>query len=378
MNQHGAKGRALAGQDAETILRAYFRGATMSTVRPTRQVRVLLLTSFKATSSAPLVIYGRGGTWGMDGTPAAFPEDAKLTAWRRDGGAWRVRVTDTDGTVLHAARLTGQPFVRPLKPGAYLQLHSKPTIYDTYRGRLRLIPRTARVSVVNHVGLDQYLRGVVPVEMPATWPTQAVRAQVIAARSYAIRELNPDTGTYDVFDDTRSQLYRGIKAERNATDALIAAEPGAVIRHRGDKVIKAFFFSTGGGATENNEYAFVRADGTPGSKVAYLRGITDRSVDGVPFDADAPYYSWSTTALSRDTLSAMFAKDGRTNVGSLTGLDLRRRGVSGRLYQVVLYGSKGSKTVSADVFRAVYNARKPAGTSLLRSNLFDTRPIPGA
>ncbi len=232
------------------------------------------------------------------------------------------------------------------------------------------------MSVVNHVELDQYLRGVVPAEMPTSWPREALRAQVIAARSYAVRELNPGTGTYDMVDDTRSQIYRGIPGERSITDALIAAEPGAVIR-TGATIVKAFFFSTGGGATENNEYVFVSSKGTPGSsKVSYLRGITDRSPEGIPYDLEAPYYDWTTSSLSRTTLSAMFARDPRTDVGSLTKLDLRRRGVSGRLYQVVLYGSKGTKTVSADTFRSVYNATKPASAKTLRSNLFDTRPIP--
>ena len=72
----------------------------------------------------------------------------------------------------------------------------------------------------------------------------------------------------------------------------------------------------------------------------------------------------------------MFEKDSRTNVGDLTKLDLRRRGVSGRLYRVMLYGSAGTKTVSADVFRTVYNATKPSSALPLRSNLFDTKPIP--
>ena len=73
----------------------------------------------------------------------------------------------------------------------------------------------------------------------------------------------------------------------------------------------------------------------------------------------------------------MFRKDARTDVGDLTKLDLRRRGPSGRLYAVVLIGTKGKKTVSADVFRSVYNARRPADTKALMSNLFDSRKIPG-
>jgi hypothetical protein len=73
----------------------------------------------------------------------------------------------------------------------------------------------------------------------------------------------------------------------------------------------------------------------------------------------------------------MFAADSRTNVGTLVALDLRNRGVSGRLISVTLIGSTGiMKTVSGDVFRAVFNAQRPAGDPILRSNLFDLAPIP--
>jgi stage II sporulation protein D len=384
MSQYGAKGRALAGQTAEQILAAYFKGATLSTTSPTRLARVLVLSGFAAPSTAPLILVGRGGTWGFTGTETVFPADAQLQAWRMTtttGGAttttWRVKVLAPDGTtVLHSAIVTGAPAMRPLETSTSLQVASRASSYNSYRGSLVLVLGASWVNVVNHVELDQYLRGVVPVEMPTSWPREALRAQVIAARSYAVCDLNPGTGTYDMVDDTRSQIYRGIKGERSVTDALIAAEPGAVIR-AGGTVVKAFFFSTGGGATENNEYVFVSSRGTPGtSRVAYLRGITDRSPDGVPYDLDAPYYDWTTSSLSRATLSAMFAKDPRTDVGSVTQLDLRRRGVSGRLYQVVMYGSKGTKTVSADTFRSVYNATKPSSARTLRSNLFDTKPIP--
>jgi SpoIID/LytB domain protein len=383
MSQYGARGRALAGQTAEEILAAYYTGATVSATSAARTVRVLVLTSFPAPSTAPLIVVGRGGTWGLTGTAKVFPANAQLRAWRTtarvDGVStttWRVRVKASDGTVLHSAVVTGHPYLRPLEPASYLQLVSRPSSYDTYRGTLRLLLRASSASVVNHVGLDAYLGGVVPMEMPSSWPREALRAQAIAARSYAVKELNSTTGTYDMFDDTRSQVYRGIEGEKAATNAIIAAEPGAVIRY-GDVIIKAFFFSTGGGATEDNEYVFVASSGAPGtSRVAWLRGITDRSSYGIPYDKDAPYFDWATSTLSRDTLSAMLAKDPRTNTGSLLQLDLRRRGVSGRLYQVVLIGSKGTKTVSADVFRSVYNGRRPAGTAMLRSNLFDTQPVP--
>jgi peptidoglycan hydrolase-like amidase len=142
-------------------------------------------------------------------------------------------------------------------------------------------------------------------------------------------------------------------------------------------VVNAFFHSTGGGATENNEYAFVGSTGAVTSgKLGYLRGIDDRAPDGRAWDAAAPYYAWSTSPLTRARLSAMLRTDKRTNVGDVLRLNLTRRGVSGRLYRVVIYGTTATKTVSADVFMTVYNKSRPAGTLPLRSNLFDARPIP--
>ena len=103
------------------------------------------------------------------------------------------------------------------------------------------------------------------------------------------------------------------------------------------------------------------------------RGFADRDADGRAFDADSPTARWQTATLTRTQLSAIFKRDARTNVGDVTKLDLTHRGVSGRLYRVTLVGSKGSKTVSADVFVSVYNAGRPAGTGPLRSALFGTK-----
>ena len=384
LNQYGARGRALAGQTAEQILTAYFTGATITATDPAREVRVLLMAGFPASASSPLVVYGRGGTWEIAGVAMVFPADAVLRTWRTATTvngvaktAWSVRVTAPDGmTILHDATVAGAVTVRPLDTIGRIQLFSKPSSYDTYRGSIELRLGTGSLNVVNHLGLDEYLRGVVPVEMPSSWPAEALRAQAIAARSYAVRRLHPAIGTFDVYDDTRSQVYRGAEAEKAATDAIIAAEPGATIVS-GGSVVNAFFHSTGGSATENNEYAFVGPTGAVTSgKVVYLRGIDDRAPDGRAWDAAAPYYAWSTSSLTSSQLSAMLRKDSRTNVGDVLRLNLTRRGVSGRLYQVVIYGTTGTKTVSADVFRSVYNAARPSGTLPLRSNLFDASPLP--
>jgi stage II sporulation protein D len=145
----------------------------------------------------------------------------------------------------------------------------------------------------------------------------------------------------------------------------------------GPTIINALFHSTGGGATESNENVYTSASGKrTGRPVSYLRGALDRRPDGTPFDSSAPYAAWTSRTYSRAQLSAWFAADQRTNVGELLAIDLHDRGVSGRLVSVTLVGSAGSRTVSGEVFRAVFNKGRPAADPSLKSTLLDTAPIP--
>ncbi len=384
MSQYGARGRAKAGESATQILAAYYRTARRATTDPDRVVRVLLLDAAPATAAKPLVIHGRDGTWTVGGLDGTFPADGVLRVWQPDVALADVpapgpelEIQDASGTTLIAGPAPAKVVVRPADPATRLELDAKGPTHDTYRGALKVVLDGARARVVNRVGLDDYLRGVVPAEMPSSWPGAALRAQAIASRSYAVRRLHPDTGAWDLFDDSRTQVYLGAEVETDRTNAIIDDDPGAIlVKGKHDRAINAFYHSTGGGATENNEYAFVGSTGAvTATPVKYLRGIADRAADGTPFDAASPWASWRTPTLTRAQLSAILAKDPRTNVGDLTKLDLTHRGVSGRLYRVTVTGSKGSKTVSASIFVSVYNAGRPADSIPLRSTLFDTRPI---
>jgi SpoIID/LytB domain protein len=377
MSQHGARGRALAGQAAPEILAHYYAGTTMGAIDPATSIRVLILTGFEATAAKPAVLHGRGGRWKIDGVDGTFPSNAKLTLAPTNPGAttWSRRVYSASGTRLHSSTVSGTFAVRPAAAASLLQLDSKPSKYDTYRGFLR-IHLTATVRVVNELGLDAYLGGVVPAEMPSSWPAEALKAQAIAARSYAARRLRPGESTYDVFDDTRSQVYRGVEGEAAATNAAIAATSGALLKS-GSAIANALFHSTGGGATEHNENVFVSPSGKiVAGPVSYLRGSSDRAPNGASYDAGAPLATWKTATYTDAQLSAIFAADARTSVGSILRLDLSRRGVSGRLISVTLVGAAGTKTVSGDVFRAAFNAGIPAPDPEMRSTLVATEPIP--
>ncbi len=377
LSQYGAQGRALAGQSAVQILAHYYQGTTIGTVAPETKVRVLVLDGFAATTAAPLTLAGRGGAWSVDGIAATFPADAilRLSPPQAGQATWRMAVTDTAGKVLYDAPAPADARVRGTTATTTLQLISKPSNFDLYRGTLRWIASGGTVAVVNELPLEAYLRGVVPAEMPSSWPVEARLAQTIAARSFAAYRLHPSTGTFDVYDDTRSQVYGGVHREAAASDATVAATANQVLLS-GTAVVNALFHSTGGGATENNENAFVSATGAKvAGVVSYLRGSSDRDPSGASYDAAAPYATWQSATFTIAQLSAIFGADSRTAVGTLSALNLSNRGVSGRLISVTLVGSGGARTVSGQVFVDVFNANRPAGDPVLRSTLFSLGPI---
>ena len=377
MSQYGARGRALAGQLAPEILAHYYDKTTLGTKSAGTPVRVLLLAGLKATGARPLTVVGLVGGWTIGGIALTFPANAKLTLGPTATGAttWNLKVVSAAGAVLARKVVTGDLYVRPIDRSSVLQLVSKATTTNVYRGFFR-IRLTTTALVVNHVAVDQYLRGVVPLEMPSTWPTEALRAQAIAARSYALYRVHPATGLFDVYDDTRSQVYRGKRVETSATNLAISGTAGTVMLS-GTALVNALFHSADGGWTENNENVFVNASGTiVAGAVSYLRGSSDRAPDGTSYDRASPYATWQTATYGAAALSAILAKDPRTNVGLLSALDLTRRGVSGRLISVTLSGDLGTKTVSGEVFRAAFNAGRPTTDPALRSTLFDVAPIP--
>jgi stage II sporulation protein D len=212
--------------------------------------------------------------------------------------------------------------------------------------------------------------------MPASWPREALKAQAIAARSYAEAHVHVGIGAYDLFDDTRAQVYQGSLGEVTAATNAVVATAGQELKS-GSKVITALYHSADGGATENNENVYTSPTGQiVSSPVSYLRGSSDRDPNGVSYDSASPHATWRTAAYTWTQLSAIFGTDSRTNVGALSTLDLSAKGVSGRLIRVILVGSLGTKTVSGEIFRQVFNTGSPAADPYMWGTLVDTAPIP--
>jgi stage II sporulation protein D len=203
----------------------------------------------------------------------------------------------------------------------------------TYHGRMVFERDGGAVLAINYVGLEHYLYGVVAAEMPATWPTEALRAQAIIARSYALRSRR-STADFDVFADVRSQVYRGVAGEAASTTEAVRATRGRAVL-AGGEVAQTFFFSTSGGRTAGNEEAF------GGSPLAYLRPVED------PHDDLSPYHTWTARFAEREVARKLRS----LTPGEFEGIAVASRSASGRVATVDIAGSDGTNTVPGATIR---------------------------
>ena len=183
-------------------------------------------------------------------------------------------------------------------------------------------------SKVVKVPLERYVRGVISAEMPSSWPMAALEAQAIASRTYA---LTSDAGgsRFDVYSDTRSQMYLGVAAETAATNSAVAATAGQVVLYQG-KPAATYFFSSSGGMTENIENSFIGSSPEP-----WLKGVVDQY-------EEPAVYRWKTKV----TFTAAAAQLSGLFKGSFKGIEVLTRGVSPRIVTANVLGSRGSSTIS--------------------------------
>jgi stage II sporulation protein D len=194
-------------------------------------------------------------------------------------------------------------------------------------------PAGSRVRVliagkVHQVALEDYVRGVVSAEMPASWPLAALEAQAVASRTYALT-AHAGGSAFDVYADTRSQVYRGPAAYTPETDAAVAATAGQVVAYAGRPAI-TYFFASSGGRTENVENAFGGSLAQP-----WLRGVRD------PYDGGT-LHSW-TLSISFSTAAARLSGLVR---GRFRGIEVLRRGFSPRILSAYVLGSGGRTLVT--------------------------------
>jgi stage II sporulation protein D len=314
MSQYGALGFAMRGVSYDRILAHYYRGTTLEPV-PVRRVRVLVADGRKTlTVGSPVpfrVVDGTGKTHALAAGKHAF------------GPGLALRVDIAEQPQRLPGPLTFLPGAQPLE------------LARAYRGQLQVSVVSGKLRAINLVGLEQYLYGVVPSEVPFSWPEEALKAQAVAARSYALSHLQ--TGAFDLFDDVRSQVYLGVPHEKPATNAAVDATAGEVVSYGGE-VAGTFFFSTSGGRTMSAADAW-------GEPVPYLISVPD------PYDSLSPYHDWGPFPFAAAKLERTLKVPGRLLDATTT------RNRSGRAATVVATGTLGQVTVSAADVRRLLGLR---------------------
>lgn len=217
-----------------------------------------------------------------------------------------------------------------------------------YRGRTLVVPTSGGLTAVNYVDLENYLYSVVGGEMPASWNLEALKAQAVAARSYALyQRQHGGNDIFDVGNTTAWQVYGGLEKEAPSTRAAVDATQGQVLTYSG-QIINAVFHSCAGGYTENVEDVWV-------NPLPYLRAVRSP-------DENAAGCQWEPMTLSADEMSQQLGYD-----GAIASIDVQRNAY-GRAEAVRVTGSAGTKTLSGE------DIRDDLG---LKSTLFSIESIRG-
>ncbi|MBD2089370.1 SpoIID/LytB domain-containing protein [Microcoleus sp. FACHB-1515] len=274
-------------------------------------------------------------------TPAVV-KDAQGQVLARLGASQAVEArSDGNGAILidngQQSYRTGQLWVEPSGESGLVSIGTQVSNSKWYRGRTLVVPTADGLTAVNYVDLEEYLYSVVGGEMPTNWSLEALKAQAVAARSYALYQRQSGANSvFDMGDTTRWQFYQGVEEEAPSTIAAVNATAGQVLTYQG-QIINAVFHSSSGGHTENSEDVWVQA-------LPYLRAVED-------YDTDAPVFQWQET-FSADQMSARI-----TGIGTV--LEFRPVQMIGdrRVRRMLVVGSAGTREMTGDQIRQALNLR---------------------
>ena len=318
MAQWGAYGYAQQGYSYDDILAHYYRGTTIGQASVSK-VRVFLAqgqSRLTVSSVAPFSVRdGIGQLWHLAAGPQTF------------GPGLRIKTSDVPQRQQLPGPLTFLAGSSPLKFG------DRP-----YRGQIQVTVANGALRAVNTVGLEAYLYGVVPSEMPRDWLPEALKAQAVAARSYALA-VKKSGSWFDLYPDTRSQVYLGIAHEAPSTTAAVQDTAGQVVMY-GGKVATTYFFSSSGGRTSSASEVWPSSPDIP-----YLVSVND------PYDTLSPYHRWGPFVISASRLRRVLGARGRLSDVTM------QAGPSGRVQTVTGIGSEGDSTMTGSDLRRVLNLR---------------------
>jgi stage II sporulation protein D len=336
MSQYGAYGAARRGLSWRQILAFYYPGTQLKTMPSGTKIKVWIT----ADNDNSLRVLPASGLTVRDGAGHRYtvPTGPDYTSWRisRSGAGYRLSYRTRSGS--YATKSTG------LTTGAW-SFTTRSKIVNvvlpngsvrSYRGNLTLIKRGSGGRTINNVLLEDCVKGVVPAEMPTSWAANAVRAQAVAARSYAVRLR--DLGNYsgfDICDTTACQVYGGVRRETSAGNAAVKATAGKIVTYRG-KVALTQFASSNGGYSAKGDYP-------------YLAEHRD------PYDGLIKSQAWTRT-ITASRISRAWPSVGTVKQLQITSRD-GAGAWGGRVKTIKIIGSSRTATVSGTTFQHMFGMR---------------------
>ena len=225
---------------------------------------------------------------------------------------------------------------------------------EKYRGATTIRSLNGHLlTVINRLPIEQYLYGVVPREMPATWHIEALKAQAVAARGFALANIGKFSHLgFDVCNTVNSQVYGGYNSEKTATTKAVDETYGKIMSANGELVIP-YYHSNSGGHTESSENVWREA-------VSYVRGVDD------PYSIDAPHGQWQET-ISLKELEIKLMQN-QINIGSVLDLAIIELSPNGRVLELEIRGTQGSHTVFKQETRWIFDLKSNYFTMTLNNN----------
>jgi SpoIID/LytB domain protein len=362
LSQYGTLGYAQQGWNYPDIISHYFTNTTVASMTPSAEVRIQIGDDTSAPADLTVTPSGHVNIVLQGGVVATAEANQAIKA-EVVNGKFNVSVANT-------------PVLNQVGGGndnLYVQYNGSPVaVADTghsYKyGQLELgAPSATQLrTTIASMGMNDYLKGL--GEVPSSWPANALKAQVVAARSYAQYKLNH--GSTFLFGDVRDQNYVGYDKETGSGGANWAAavnDTGNEMGVSSGEIIQAFYSSSSGGYTENSENVF-------SATVPYLKGVPD------PYDSangQNTLHTWKRD-WTLDQMQSFVNSSSSTSVGTLQSIEfLPPLGVSGRVAKVInptqggvrIVGSGGTKRVNGTTFQSVINAAPGSGNNALPSTL---------
>ncbi len=224
-------------------------------------------------------------------------------------------------------------YLKSKEPGAICEINNK-----KYRGNFFISVDKNKFSVVNHIDLEQYISGVVSSEMPASFPIEALKAQAVLARTYAIKKIS-NSSFYDLDDTVKYQVYSGLEKETKKGIEATFSTIGEVVLYD-DKIADIFYHSTCGGHTDSSKAVW-------GNFLDYIVGVRCN------YCKESPHYIWKKF-ISFNDIKDKFNKN-NYNFNKIKKIKIKSFSKAGRTRELTVITDKGSFDIPSAKFRSMFD-----------------------